>query len=150
MSEQTIFQAMNNSLDSFFTHINTNKYLFGLCMIFLNVGSKYLITDLSAPFHKALLSSKFVRRLLIFTIVFIATRDIKVSLILTAAFVIIVLNLFNDKSDYCVLPKSFRNLDTNMDGEITPDEIHRAYKVLKKTGKLPKDAVEESDYSGSE
>ena len=83
MSEQTIFQAMNKSLDGFFTKINTNKYLFGLCMIFLNIGSKYLITDLSSPFHKALLSSKFVRRLLIFTIVFIATRDIKISLILS-------------------------------------------------------------------
>ena len=137
MAEQSFFQKMNQSLDTFFTSVNTNKYLFGMCMIFLNIGSKYLVTDLSAPFHKALLSSKFMRRLLIFTIVFIATRDIKVSLIITAAFVIIVLNLFNDQSDYCVLPKSFRNLDTNMDGEISPDEIERAYNLLKKAGKLP-------------
>ena len=50
---------------------------------------------------------------------------------------IIALNLFNEKSKYCILPKSYRNLDTNLDGEISPDEIERAYKILKKTGKLP-------------
>ena len=113
-----------------------------MCMIFLNIGSKYLVTDLSAPFHKALLSSKFMRRLLIFTIVFIATRDIKVSLIITAAFVIIVLNLFNDQSDYCVLPKSLRQyedlIDENKDGIITKEEIEKAKNLLEKAQKKEK------------
>ena len=77
----------------------------------------------------------------------LATRDIKTSIILTAAFVIIALNLFNDKSKYCILPQSYRNLDTNMDGEITPDEIARAYKILKKSGKLPEQTPEEQTTS---
>ena len=106
-------------------------------MILLNLGSRYLIMDVSAPFHVALLSSKVVRRIIIFTVIFVATRDLKISLIMTACFVIIALNLFNDKSKYCILPKSYRDLDTNMDGEISPDEIERAYRVLKKAGKLP-------------
>ena len=48
------------------------------------------------------------------------------------------------KSKYCILPKSYRNLDTNLDGEISPDEIERAYKILKKTGKLPSDNNDEN------
>ena len=38
-----------------------------------------------------------------------------------------------------IILKSFKNLDTNMDGEISPDEIARAYKVLKKSGKITKE-----------
>ena len=70
------------------------------------------------------------RRLLIFTIAFIATRDVVVSLIITATFVIIVLNLFNDESEYCILPKTYRALDTNNDGKISPEEIENLKKKL--------------------
>ena len=72
----------------------------------------------------------------IFTICFIATRDIIVSLVLTAVFVILVLNLLNDKSNYCILPKSYTKIDLNKDGEISPQEIEHAYNVLKNAGKL--------------
>ena len=130
-------KKLSNTFDIIANNINNNKYFYGLMMIMLNIGSKYLTLDLSAPFLKAILSSTVIRRILIFSIVFVATRDLKISLILTASFVIIALNLFNEKSKYCILPKSYRNLDTNLDGEISPDEIERAYKILKKTGKLP-------------
>ena len=132
-----MMDKLNNTFNTVANSINNNKYFYGLMMIMLNVGSKYLTLDLSAPFLKAILSSTFIRRILIFSIVFVATRDLKISLILTASFVIIALNLFNEKSKYCILPKNYRNLDTNLDGEISPDEIERAYKILKKTGKLP-------------
>ena len=135
-------KKLNNTFDTIANNINNNKYFYGLMMIMLNIGSKYLTLDLSAPFLKAILSSTVIRRILIFSIVFVATRDLKISLILTASFVIIALNLFNDKSKYCILPKSYRNLDTNLDGEISPDEIERAYKILKKTGKLPQNNEE--------
>jgi hypothetical protein len=150
MSSKGIFNSLNTLLDKFFHSVNTNKYLFGILMLVMNLGSKYLISDLSAPFHKALFSSKLARRFIIFCIIFIATRDIKVAFILTAAFIIIFLNLFDDRSDYCILPKSYRNLDTNLDGEITPDEIYRAYNILKKTGRLPKDVSNSSKKNESE
>ncbi len=123
-------------------NVNQNKYFYGLMMIFLNIGSKYLTLDLSTPFLKGLLSSKAIRRFSIFSIIFIATRDLKISLILTACFIVIALNLFNDKSKFCIIPKSYRNIDTNLDGEITPDEIERAYKILKKSGKLKDGKIE--------
>lgn len=116
-------------------NVNANKYLYAICMILLNVGARYIEIDLQLG-HKKVLSSKLIRRLIIFTIAFVATRDVIASLIITASFVIIVLNLFNGKSKYCVLPKSFRELDTNNDGEISPEEIKQAYETLKKAGKI--------------
>ena len=54
--------------------------------------------------HRRFLSSTAIRRIMIFTVAFIAARDIVISLIITACFVIIVLNLFNTSSQYCILP----------------------------------------------
>ena len=124
-----------NFFSSIIQKINTSKYFYAVLMILLNMGAKYIEIDI-AKSQKAFLSSKLIRRLLIFTIAFIATRDVIVSLIITATFVIIVLNLFNDESEYCILPKSLRALDLNNDGEISPDEIEKAYKLLKKAGKI--------------
>tara|TARA_B100001093_G_scaffold125448_1_gene117991 strand:- start:1593 stop:1967 length:375 start_codon:yes stop_codon:yes gene_type:complete len=115
--------------------INNNKYFYAVTMILLNMGAKYIEMDL-AESHRQFLSSKVLRRIIIFTVSFVATRDIIASLIITASFVIIVLNLFNEKSNYCVLPKSVIPLDTNNDGKITAEEIEKAYNILKKTGRL--------------
>lgn len=115
--------------------INNNKYFYAVTMILLNMGAKYIEMDL-AESHRQFLSSKILRRIIIFTVSFVATRDIIASLIITASFVIIVLNLFNEKSNYCVLPKSAIPLDTNNDGKISAEEIEKAYNILKKTGRL--------------
>ena len=58
------------------------------------------------------------------------------SLIITSTFIILVLNLFHAESQYCILPKSFTDIDTNKDGKISPDEIKKAYETLKKAGKI--------------
>ena len=115
--------------------LNQSKYFYGILMILLNIGAKYIEIDIPKH-HKKILSSKLIRRILIFTVAFIATRDFVVSLVITAAFIILVLNLFNNESQYCILPKSFRELDLNNDGEISPEEIKKAYETLKKAGKV--------------
>jgi len=115
--------------------INNNKYFYAVTMILLNMGAKYIEMDLVES-HRQFLSSKVLRRIIIFTVSFVATRDIVASLIITASFVIIVLNLFNEKSNYCVLPKSVIPLDTNNDGKISAEEIENAYNILKKSGRI--------------
>tara|TARA_B100000674_G_C37258530_1_gene653381 strand:- start:130 stop:540 length:411 start_codon:yes stop_codon:yes gene_type:complete len=129
---------MNNilkKLDNGLEFLNTNKYFTGIMMILLNIGSRYVAMDLSET-QQRILSSVWVRRALVFTIVFIATRDIKVSLLLTLMFVILISGLFNGKSRYCILPKSYLELDKDNDGEISPEEIKAAYEKLVKAGKL--------------
>ena len=81
--------------------INNNKYFYAIMMLLMNMGARYIELDLDNN-HKNFLSSKVIRRLLIFTVTFIATRDIVASLIITSAFVIIVLNLFGSNSKYLI------------------------------------------------
>lgn len=121
--------------NSFLYSLNSSKYLIAVAMLLLNVGGRYIEIDL-ANSQRRILSSKLLRRILIFTVAFMATRDIVTALVITSCFAIFVLHLFNDESDYCILPRSFRHLDRNNDNELSPEEIRIAYEKLKKAGKI--------------
>lgn len=89
---------------NYINDINESKYMAGIAMIILNIGSKYLMMELSETQEEFMANSLF-RRFIIFTVCFIATRDIIVSFILTAAFVIFVGNIFNENSKFGIVRK---------------------------------------------
>ena len=125
-----------NYIDKLFFSLNNNSYFIGFMMILLNIGSKYFVQELGSSLDM-FFNLKIVRRLLIFTVFFVATRNVKTSIILTASFIIIALELFNEKSKYCILPKQILKLiDTNGDGKISQSEINNAINTLKKSGYL--------------
>ena len=68
-------------------------------MLMLNLGSRYIVHELAdtdEEYRKYIL----VRRVAVFAVCFIGTRDIIVSLILTAAFIVFSTGLFRGKSQY--------------------------------------------------
>ena len=69
-----------NIMDASINILNNSKYFTAIMMLLMNLGARYISLELS-QFHEELLSNVFVRRILVFTVVFISTRDIKVSLI---------------------------------------------------------------------
>ena len=73
-------------------------------MILVNIGSRFIIGELSDT-QKKLINDKNLRRLFIFGIFFMATRDIVSSLILTIMFVLLVSELFHEDSEISLLPK---------------------------------------------
>lgn len=103
--------------------INNNKLLLGITMILFNMGSKYLILDLSKN-QEQFLKSTIVRRLTLFSIFFIATHDLVTSLILTASFVVIAQGIFNQDSRLYILPSYY-------DTEYTKDEYEMSKKIIK-------------------
>jgi hypothetical protein len=122
-------------IKEYISHLNQNNLFLGLSIIMMNIGSRYIQLELSNT-HKKFLSSKLGQFLLLFIIVFTATRDIVMSFIVTTIFIVLVLNLFNENSKYYILPKSFTDLDTDKDGEVSPEEIKQAYLRLKAEGKI--------------
>ena len=127
---------MVNLLDYSFHYLNTSNYFIGLMMIFLNIGSRYFSQEFGSVLE-SVLNNQLVRSLLIFTIFFTTTRDIKTSIILTASFIIIVLELFNEKSKLCIIPKNILDyLVTDHPGKVSNDEIQKSLQILKKAGYL--------------
>ena len=103
--------------------LNTSKYFAGLMILFLNLGSKYLALEPSET-QEQMLSNKIIRRVMVFTVVFVSTRDIWVSLITTAIFIVLVSGLFNENSKYCIITKPVLK-------QVTHDDYVEAQKVIK-------------------
>jgi hypothetical protein len=122
---------MSFSLDSIFFILNNNNYFIGLMMILLNLGTKYLMQEFGMVIDY-IFNQKLIRRLVLFTVFFVATRNIKVSIILTGIIIILTMELFNEKSQNCILPKKWLEKFTNKD-KFSKDEINNAIYILKKS-----------------
>jgi len=123
------------NITKMFDNINNSKFFAGIVMIMLNVGSKYITIKLSKS-QEAYLSGTIARQILIFSIFWMGTRDVLISLAMTAVFIILTDHLFNEKSGYCVIPHNLRIyedlIDENDDGKISEEEINKARKTLEK------------------
>ena len=104
--------------------MNGNKYLAGVALLMLNLGSKYLIIDISKSTEQ-LLKLTIIRRFTLFSIFFVGTRDIILSFLLTSAFIIFSNGLFNEKSKYCILPKNIK------ENKVSEQEYNEAIKTIK-------------------
>lgn len=131
-----IFGAHNSLLT-----INNSKLFAGIMMLILNISSKYITLNLSKS-QEEFIKNTIAREILIFTIVWSSTKDLYISILMTASFVILADYIFNEKSSLCLLPSKFKNLnyilDENDDGIITDKEIQHAENILLKAKKQKK------------
>jgi uncharacterized membrane protein (DUF485 family) len=121
-------------MDNFKQNLNTNRLLSGFIMIAMNIGSRYI--ELKLTSGQEMILKNIAREVLIFTISFIATKDLLTSFIITGIFIILANFVFNERSKYNILPEKYNKLasiiDTNKDKIISDDEINKAYDVLSK------------------
>ena len=100
-------------------------------VLLANIGSRFVVLELSHS-QEQFLSGEIMRKLVIFAAAFVATRDVLTSILLVAAFTTIVSGLFNEESQFCVLPEKHR-----CGGSIpSAAEVARARAVL---ARLPSD-----------
>ena len=133
-----MFDFFKNINGIYLKHINESKLMIGISMILLNVGSKYVDFKFTKA-QEQLLKKGLAREIIIFTIVFMGTRDIMYAILLTAAFIILSETIFNDKSDYCLVSNRMKEItaliDTNNDDTVSPEEEEKALNLLKKAEK---------------
>ena len=82
-----------------------NKYFFGITLLLVNLGSKYLGINLS-PAQENLFKQWYVRCLIFFCVFFTATKDFILSLFLVTFFYVVFNTLLNEDSKACILPKA--------------------------------------------
>lgn len=76
------------------SNLNENKFFIGCMMIIVTIGGRFIITELNDS-QKKMIENPIVRKLFIFCVFFMATRDIQCAIILTILFVLIISELFN-------------------------------------------------------
>ena len=128
---------MLTSLTEVVKPINDNKFLLALIMMFLNISSKYIDFGFSKTQEHALRNG-IAREIMIFAVLFVGTRDIIISSVLTLLFFISTEYLFNEDSKYCLCPQHFNRMKEVMqqkEGHVTETELNTALEILKKAEK---------------
>ena len=93
---------INNAVSS----LNSSTFFAGIMMICLNIGSRYIQLNLDES-TESYIKYALTKEILVFTISWMATRNIYTALVLTAVFVVLADFILNEKSKYCLLPKKF-------------------------------------------
>ena len=79
--------------------LNNNTMFAGVMLLMLNVGSRFIVDELSFD-DRQYSQNLILRRLAIFAVCFVGTKDLISSLILTAAFVILAGGIFRGKGPF--------------------------------------------------
>lgn len=127
-------------LKSFDQTLSNNKLFLGLLMLTMNIGARYFSIHLSEA-QEEYLRENIARELIIFGMVWTATRDLITALLVTISFVILADYLLNEDSGFCIIPKKtidnikFKKSRIKADGidkPVTPEEEKHALEILNK------------------
>jgi hypothetical protein len=128
MSAPVALQVMAglNPLDGLLQIFNNNPYFIGLMMILLNLGGRFISLEVTKQ-QEQFLQLPWVRRILIFTVLFVATRNLWVAFWMTLIVVLFLGYLFNENSALCLFGKdgaegSVCSNSNKKEGEMTPEE----------------------------
>ena len=83
--------------------INSNPFIIGTFMLLLNLGGRFLTLELTKK-QEAFLQASWIRPLIFFTVVFIATRNIAAAFWVTLFFFFIIWVVANENSSFCMIP----------------------------------------------
>ena len=90
--------------DAILMGINTNPYFIGIMMLILNFGGRFISLEMSKG-QEALFTNTWVRRSMIFIIIFVGTRNVLVAFIMTFVIILCMGYLFNENSSLCLFKK---------------------------------------------
>ena len=107
-----------------------SKIIMGVLIVLTTLGTRYVINDVP-PFVHELMQTGWVKCLIIFSILFVSTRDVKVALFFTLLLIILFKHLLDTESPYCILAKS-NPLDLNGDGKVSEDEITQIEALIRR------------------
>ena len=91
-----------NQIQKYTKPLNESKLLAGIFIVLINISSKFVDIRLSKPME-AYFRHTFSRHALVFAIAWMPTRDIFLSLVISAIVILIIDHLLNDSSPWCAL-----------------------------------------------
>jgi hypothetical protein len=100
-------------VDAILMSVNSNPYFIGLMMLMLNLGGRFVSMEMSKS-QELFFQNVWVRRLLIFTILFVGTRNVAVAFWMSIIIILCLGYLFNENSSLCL----FTGNDCKPDGQM--------------------------------
>ena len=84
-------------LQIYFDQLAENKLFIGLLMLLVNIGARFIIEELSDE-HRAVVKSDWFSKIVIFSSVFMATRDVVIALTVTIIFVVLINEILSQET----------------------------------------------------
>lgn len=81
--------------------LNSNPYFIGTMMLLLNLGGRFIAMEMSKS-QEQFFQNPWVRRLLIFTVLFVGTRNVVVAFWMSILIILLIGYLFNENSSLCL------------------------------------------------
>jgi len=149
-------------VDGILQIFNNNPYFIGIMMLILNMGGRFISLEVTKK-QEQFLQHPWVRRVLIFTVLFIATRNLWVAFWATVVSVLFLGYLFNENSALCLFGDGGMSGSSCGDApgpgeEMTPEEkeiLHRLHAKAQRyqtaaDGKKKKKTPEQSALNSDE
>jgi len=114
-----IISGPMNPVELFLSGFNTNTYFIGAMMLILNLGGRHLVGGLT-PEQDKVFQHPWVRRALLFVVIFVATRNIFTAIWLSIGIILLVGYLTNNTSDLYMFGTP-KEVDQEVQA-LTPDE----------------------------
>ena len=140
---QFLFPSIIERLHLNILNLNNSKFFAGIVMIMLNIGTKFIPIQISESAEKYVKYS-ISKKLLVFTMAWMGTRDIYIALSLTIIFILMSDYFFNEESVFCLVPHESRwkntedkveNMQSNTtdtNNKITQEEMNEFTKLVDK------------------
>jgi len=93
--------------------LNNSLFFAGIIMLTLNIGARYIELKLD-PSTENFLKTALTKEVLVFSVSWMGTRDLMLSLILTAVFVVLADYGLNANSKYCIMPDKYRAMSNSI------------------------------------
>jgi fatty-acid desaturase len=116
-------------IDNLLVELSNNKLFGGAIMLLTNIGGKYLAQELPTNLEKMFSQYFILRYLVLFSIFFMATRDIKISILLSLLFFIFIKFFINENSTFCLVSDNHNQIINN---KISKEEYEKAKMIVEK------------------
>jgi hypothetical protein len=137
-----------NPLEVSLAAFNTNPYFIGITMLLLNLGGRFLAMEVTKEQEK-FFQHTWVRAILIFVVIFVATRNVLIAFWLGLIVIIMMRFLFNENSDFYILkrdgPKQREKFQGASGSVLTPEEADIYRKLTDKLAKAAPAKKEEKE-----
>lgn len=121
-------------------YLNGNKFFWGVTMLLLNFGSRFIISDLG-KIHEQILANEIVKKIITFSLFFVATRDIIIAFILTVLYIVIIDGILHEKRKFCMVPQKYIKQEN-----ITSEEYQRALSIVQEYEKIKSSEKSDINY----
>lgn len=125
-------QAPPNSeviFDKQFSPLNNSSLIVACCMVAMNLGAKYLTLNIDPEFDE-ILQSSLMRKIVVFAILYLATRKFLYAII-GSVFIYIISRFILNKESKLYILKNKKRLNNN--NQLTKEDLKYISNILLKT-----------------